>query len=123
MDLYREEILDHYRNPRNFGDLEGADVRVREANASCGDLVELQLSFEGSEVADVRFKGTGCALSIAAASMLTEEVKGKSIAALRRLDEKKILGMLGGKISSARRKCVVLPLRALQRAVKEVEER
>lgn len=122
MDLYREEIIEHYKHPLNFGELTDASVAVREANASCGDLVEFQLKLDGSVIEKIRFKGVGCALSIASSSMLTEEIKGKSISEVLALDEKFMRKLLKIEVSSMRLKCVLLPLRALKRALGKVEE-
>ena len=78
--LYQELILDHYRRPRNRGKLEHPDVALRKKNPLCGDVIDLQLQFDGDTVRDVRFTGEGCAISQAAASMLTQRLKGKSSA-------------------------------------------
>jgi nitrogen fixation protein NifU and related proteins len=78
-ELYREVILDHNRQPRNFGELEGADRVVEGVNPLCGDKMTLYLKVDGDKVADVRFKGTGCAISVASSSLMTERVKGASI--------------------------------------------
>ncbi len=78
--LYQELILDHYRRPRNRGKLESPDVALRKKNPLCGDVIELHLQFDGDTVRDVRFTGEGCAISQAAASMLTQRLKGKSSA-------------------------------------------
>src|SRR4030067_2287816 len=99
MNIYREEILDHYNHPRNFGDLPGATHTAREANASCGDLLEVAMVIREQTaknaftlvVADVRFKGIGCALSIATASMLTEKVKGKPVRAILKMKEEELI--------------------------------
>lgn len=78
--LYQELILDHYRRPRNRGKLESPDVALRKKNPLCGDVIDLQLQFDGDTVREVRFTGEGCAISQAAASMLTQRLKGKSTA-------------------------------------------
>jgi nitrogen fixation NifU-like protein len=78
--LYQELILDHYRRPRNRGKLESPDVALRKKNPLCGDVIDLQVQFDGDTVRDVRFTGEGCAISQAAASMLTQRLKGKSSA-------------------------------------------
>jgi nitrogen fixation NifU-like protein len=126
-DLYKEKIIDHYRNPRNFGDLSGATVKVREANASCGDMIELALKFKvqdlkGKVIEDIRFKGIGCAISTAAASLLTEAVKGKTVKRIKEMTDKKAVGMLGIKVSPGRVRCLMLPWRALQKAVEATDE-
>lgn len=117
MDIYREEILEHYKNPHNFGDFDEPSVQAREANASCGDLIELQLVIEDSRVSDARFKGVGCALSVAAASLLTDELKGLGLDEAKALDEDFILGLMGIEVGSMRMKCISLPLRALNKAL------
>lgn len=78
--LYQELILDHYRRPRNRGTLEHPDVALRKKNPLCGDVIDLQLQFDGDTLREVRFTGEGCAISQAAASMLTQRLKGKSTA-------------------------------------------
>lgn len=79
-ELYREVILEHYKSPRNRGRLDQPDVATRGKNPLCGDEIEISLVFDGDKVRDVRFGGRGCSISQASASMLTEAVKGKSIA-------------------------------------------
>jgi len=122
-DLYREQIVDHYKNPRNFGELDDATVKVRETNASCGDMVEWVMKIDGGKVKEVRFKGLGCAISTAAASMLTEKVKGKRIGDLGKISDEDMVELLGVKINLGRIKCVTLPLKAMQKAVEEYEQK
>jgi nitrogen fixation NifU-like protein len=125
MDLYREEILDHYNNPRNFGDLVEPTHTAREANASCGDLIEMALVVRERMVVnkkiliidEVKFKGIGCALSIATASMLSEKLKGKSVKIAQQMKAKELEELIGVKVSATRLKCVLLPLKAIQRAL------
>jgi nitrogen fixation NifU-like protein len=78
-ELYREVILDHNRQPRNFGELESASRVIEGVNPLCGDKMTLYLKIDGDTVADVSFKGTGCAISVASSSLMTERVKGSSI--------------------------------------------
>lgn len=78
-DLYREVILDHNRDPRNFGELEDADRVVEGVNPLCGDKMTLYVKLDGERIENVRFKGTGCAISVASSSLMTERVKGRSI--------------------------------------------
>lgn len=117
MDLYKEEILDHYKNPHNFGDLAGKTHQARDLNASCGDMVEVYLKIERGVIVDAGFRGVGCALSTAAASLLTDEVKGKRVDEVMTWDEK-ILQKLIGEVNLGRKKCVTLPLEVLQKAIK-----
>jgi nitrogen fixation NifU-like protein len=95
IDLYREVILDHNRNPRNFGELDPADRVVQGVNPLCGDKMTLYLRFAGDTIGDIRFEGTGCAISVASSSLMTERVKGLSRDdSLRLFDE--VHGMLTG---------------------------
>jgi nitrogen fixation NifU-like protein len=87
-ELYRDVILDHNRRPRNFGPLEGASHQAEGNNPLCGDRLALALRLEGDRIADIRFEGSGCAISTASASLMTEAVKGKDRASARQLFER-----------------------------------
>jgi nitrogen fixation NifU-like protein len=87
-DLYQEVILDHYRNPRNFGVLPEAGRAARGDNPLCGDKLYLQVRMKGDVIEDLRFKGSGCAISVASASMMTESVKGRTLAEAQALFER-----------------------------------
>jgi len=113
-DLYREQILDHYRNPRNQGTLEPADASFEDTNPLCGDRVRIDLRFDGERIADIKFTGRGCAISQAAASMLTEMVKGQTLAEVKVLTKDDLLDELGIPISPARIKCALLGLKVLK---------
>jgi len=148
-DIYREQIVDHYKNPRNFGPpplklrKDEKVVVVKEANASCGDLFELALNFQFStpvggqakptkttssfsasnfQIKDVKFRGVGCAISTASFSMLSEKIKDKNfnVKSLGKLTEADMVKMLGIEVSPTRMKCATLPLRALKKALTEV---
>ena len=115
-DLYRDYILDHYKNPRNSGDLVGATNTYQDSNPLCGDEITMALLIDDDRVKDVRFKGRGCAISQASASMLTEEIKGKTLDEVRAIDRQHILENLGIPISPARIKCALLGLKTLKGA-------
>jgi nitrogen fixation protein NifU and related proteins len=117
MDYYREYILDHYRNPRNYGKLEQPTVHAEDSNPLCGDQLGIDLLIEGDRVSEVRFKGRGCAISQAAASMLSEMIEGKSVEEVVHLGKDDILEELGIDISPARTKCAFLSLRVLHRGL------
>jgi nitrogen fixation protein NifU and related proteins len=87
-ELYRDVILDHNRHPRNFGPLEGASHRAEGNNPLCGDRLSLTLRLKGDRIEDIRFEGSGCAISTASASLMTEAVKGKDRASVRQLFER-----------------------------------
>src|SRR5689334_9111831 len=117
MDYYREYILDHYRNPRNYGKLESPDVHAEDSNPLCGDQLGMDLKVEGDRIAEVRFQGRGCAISQAAASMLSEMIEGKTVDEVVRLGKEDVLDALGIDISPARTKCAFLSLRVLHRGL------
>ncbi len=114
-DLYRDYILDHYKSPRNAGELPDATHRYHDTNPLCGDEITMMLKVnDAGLVEDVRFLGRGCAISQASTSILTEEVKGKTLDELRALERGDVLGNLGITISPARIKCALLGLKALK---------
>src|SRR5260221_11861383 len=107
---YREYILDHYRNPRNYGKLEHPNAHAEDSNPLCGDQLALDLQIEGDQVTAIRFKGRGCAFSQAAASMLSEMIEGKRVEAGVHLGIDDVLDRLGIPISPAGMKCAFLSL-------------
>ncbi|MBV8723820.1 MAG: SUF system NifU family Fe-S cluster assembly protein [Candidatus Eremiobacteraeota bacterium] len=115
-DFYRDYILDHYRNPRNFGTLERADVEAEDLNPLCGDEIRMQLQLDDGVVQDVRFSGKGCAISQASASMLSEMVKGMKLSDVAKLSKDTVLENVGIGISPTRMKCAMLGLRVLKSA-------
>lgn len=112
--FYREYILDHFKNPRNFGRLEHPDITHEEHNPLCGDIVGMDFAIEDGRIADIRFHGRGCAISQASASLLTERLKGMSLEDARRLGKDDVLEELGIDISPARLKCALLSLKVLK---------
>ncbi len=117
-DLYRDEILEHYRNPHNFGTLETPTAVKEGANPLCGDRITLMLGIDDDgNVQDVAFTGRGCAISQASASMLTDEIKGKPLSEVARMGKTEVLENLGIEISPARMKCAMLSLETLRSAV------
>ena len=122
MDMYRENILDHYKNPRNSGKVENPDISHHEYNASCGDDLTFTVKLDAQRrVAEVKFTGRGCAISMAAASMLSERVKGMSLDELHKLTSEDIFELLGTEIGPGRLKCALLPLKTLMTGVEEWE--
>jgi nitrogen fixation NifU-like protein len=114
---YREYILDHYRNPRNYGKLEQPDAHAEDSNPLCGDQLAMDLQIEDDHVTAVRFQGRGCAISQASASMLSEMIEGKTVEEVVQLGKDDVLDALGIPISPARTKCAFLSLRVLHRGL------
>jgi len=115
-DIYKDIILDYYRNPRNFGDLESPDVRAKDSNPLCGDIVEMQLKINDGKIDDIRFKGKGCAISQASSSMLTEVAKGKTLDQIKAMGKADVLELLGIDPGPTRIKCALLGLKVLKLA-------
>lgn len=115
--IYRENILDHFQNPRNFGEMKGASIRHREFNPLCGDEIEMFIRLSSAKVMDVSFKGRGCAISQSAASMMTEMVKGRTLEEIKGLTRDDIVGMLAIPIGPVRMKCAVLSLDTLKNGI------
>ena len=112
--FYREYILDHYKNPRNFGRIENPTLSHEEDNPLCGDIIGIDLLVKDGLVEDVKFHGRGCAISQASASLLTERIKGMTLEEARRIGKDDVLGELGIEISPARIKCALLSLKVLK---------
>ena len=116
-DLYREHILDHYKNPRNHGTIEHAHAHADGMNPLCGDEISVDLAFDGETISDVKFSGRGCAISQAATSMLTELVIGKSAADAAALEKDDLLEEMPIPLTPVRLKCAVLGLTTLKMAL------
>ena len=142
-ELYREVILDHNRQPRNFGELEHADRVIEGVNPLCGDRMTLYVNLDGERVSDIRFKGTGCAISVASSSLMTEKAKGTSVVELRELFERvhamltgdgedpdldlermeKLAALSGVRAYPTRVKCATLAWHALIGALSDAQDR
>jgi nitrogen fixation NifU-like protein len=122
-DMYRQRILDHYRDPQNYGEIDDADVTYEDVNPSCGDEIRMYAVVdEDDEIVDVNFDGQGCAISQASASLLTEKVKGMTVEEVRDLETEDIKEMLGIELSPVRVKCAVLGLKVLEGGIVEYKK-
>lgn len=118
-DMYQEIILQHYRAPKNFGELADADLSGEESNPNCGDHIAVQLKLDEAKhtVADIKFHGDGCAISIASASMLTQKVKGEPLEEVRKIQREDVLKLVAIPLSPVRVKCALTGFAALGRAL------
>lgn len=116
-DLYRDYILEHYKHPRNFGELEPHDLQALEHNPLCGDELGVQIRVKDGVIEDLRFQGHGCAISQAAASIASEELKGMTLQEAGELPADWMIDLLGIPVSATRRKCALLNLKVVKGAV------
>ena len=117
MDLYKEEVMDHYEHPRNRGELVGEDVLSgRDSNASCGDIVQIFIKVVKGKITEVKWKGIGCAITTAAASKLSEYLQGLALKDLRKMSEEELLQKgVGFEVNPGRIKCLVLPVKVVKK--------
>ena len=119
--LYSDILLDHFRHPRNYGSLTAPDISNEQFNPLCGDRIRLELKLDQSIVSEARFKGDACAISTAAASLLTELILGKDIAELAGISDARLISALESDIQPARLQCALLPLQALREGLKNYQ--
>jgi nitrogen fixation NifU-like protein len=115
--IYREIILEHYKNPANRGTLDPADFTYEDVNPLCGDEIRIDVRVKDDHVSEIKFSGRGCAVSQASASILTEMVEGKSLAEVKAIGRDELLDEIGIPVSPARMKCAMLGLKVLKAGV------
>lgn len=120
--LYREEILEHYKYPKNKGKLERPDITYSDTNPLCGDDCQIDIKLKNDRVEEVKFLAKGCAISQAATSMLTEMVEGKSLEEIKKIGKQEILDALGLELGPVRLKCALLCLKVLKSGVYGIKE-
>lgn len=124
IDLYAENIMDHFNSPRNTGEIENPDIKQKGLNPFCGDHVEITLKLNSKkEIVDIKFTGKGCSISQASASMLTELIKSKSLDQVKSLTKTDILDMLNIPIGPVRMKCALLALDTILEGIKLYQEK
>jgi len=116
-EMYRENILDHYKHPRNQGTLEAPDISYEDSNPLCGDVIRMDFKIKNDVIEEVRFSGHGCSISQASASMLCEKLEGMSLEDAKKIDRDDVLEMLGIELGPVRLKCGLLALKALKAGV------
>jgi nitrogen fixation NifU-like protein len=116
-ELFRENILDHYKNPRNHGTLEHPDITYEDANPLCGDQLRMDFRIKDGRIEAVRFSGHGCSISQASASMLCERIEGQPLEEVKKLSREDVLEMLGIELGPVRLKCALLALKTLKAGV------
>lgn len=116
--LYSEILLDHFRHPRNYGELVAPDISHESFNPLCGDRIRLEVKLNGTIVQEARFKGDACAISTAAASLLTELILGANFEELASLPDERLISALESDIKPARLQCALLPLEALREGLR-----
>lgn len=123
MDIYKEEVMDHYENPRNQGEVDllagsGQVQEGKDANASCGDMVQFQLKIEKGKIVEAKWKGIGCAITTAASSKLSVWLKGKDVAKVEKMSEEELVEKgVGFKVNPGREKCLTLPVRVVKKSL------
>ncbi|MCM3869383.1 MAG: iron-sulfur cluster assembly scaffold protein [Pyrinomonadaceae bacterium] len=117
--LYSEILLDHFRHPRNYGSLAAPDITCEDFNPLCGDRIKIELNLKHTVVEDVRFRGDGCAISVAAASLLTELIAGVDIKEVEAIPDERLISALESDIKPARVQCALLPLQALRTGLRD----
>lgn len=121
-EMSKEMLLEHYRNPHNYGRVENPSASMIEFNPVCGDTVQITIKVENGIIVGVKFIGRGCSISQGSASMLTEKVLGISVEDAKKITQDDILEMLGMTLGPSREKCAILSLNTLQKCIRKYED-
>jgi nitrogen fixation protein NifU and related proteins len=122
-EIYKENILDHYRSPKNFGKMDESDIMHREFNPVCGDDISFFVVIDDGKVKDVKFYGKGCAISMASASMLGEKIKGMGVKEVKNLSRDDVMSLLGIDLGVVRSKCGLLCLKTIKKGIQKMERK
>jgi len=120
-ELYREVLLDHYKNPHNKGVILRPNIHKEDSNPLCGDMVEIFIRLNEEKIENITFEGKGCVISQASASMLTDELKGKTLKDVQSMTREDLLDLIGLQLTPARIKCAMLPLTAIKKGIIDYE--
>lgn len=122
-ELYREYLIDHYKNPKNFGEMKNPDIYKHDNNPLCGDDIEIfvKLDSKKEKVSEIKFKGCGCVISMASASILMGELEGKRLKDIQKMETKDMMKLLGIDLTPVRIKCMMLPLVTVKKGLIEYE--
>ncbi len=118
--LYREIILEHWKNPQNWGEVSNADFEISDYSPLCGDKIKITGKIKNGKVEDLKFTAEGCAISVASGSILTEELKDMNIEEIKNISQEDFLNLLEIDLTTSRIKCGLLPYSALQKAIKQL---
>lgn len=121
MNMYRDNLMDHYKNPRNFGTIPNAQIVEDAQNPFCGDKVHIELSVDNGVITDFKFNGDMCAIAMAGASMLSEEIVGEKVSVVKSFSKEQLLEFFGTDLTTSRVKCATLVLEALASALKDYD--
>lgn len=124
-DLYREVLLDHYKNPQNFGELKNPDIHKYDNNPLCGDEIEIFVKLDAKKevIKDIKFKGHGCVICMASASILMNELGGQKLKDIQKMDTEQMLKIIGLELTPARIKCMMLPLVTIKKGIIEYQSK
>jgi nitrogen fixation NifU-like protein len=123
MDIYREEFMEIYKNPMNQGKIEKASLVEHGTNEACGDEMDLYLKIENGKVIDAKFEAESCSVGIVSSAILTDEIKGKTLAEVKAFSKKDLLDLIGVNLTTSRIKCATLPLETLVKGLEEYERK
>ncbi|MDO8628267.1 MAG: SUF system NifU family Fe-S cluster assembly protein [Nanoarchaeota archaeon] len=121
--LYQEQIMEHYKHPRNKGVLTKPDIDYYEVNQVCGDELHITFNVKENKITDINFEGKGCAISQSAASLVTEHIKGKTLETIKKMEKEDVNKILGINVGPGRTKCATLIIKALHRGIYLYEQR
>lgn len=118
-DIYRQHIMELYKEPKNFEEMKNPTHEYEETSPTCGDEIKIQLKIKKGKVEDAKFYGSGCVISVVSSSLLTEKLKGMDMKDIEKMNKDDVLDMIGIKLNPARLGCALIPLKAAQKAIKK----